>query len=110
MASRIAKVIDAVAGRKDRVLEGQSDLVQAARGDIDTPNEIGDINNVFLVRFGSKNNRRAPGAKIFYNPTITFYDFKMRHDNLALMGPKVWLLAADRWRSTRINSKFKVKT
>jgi CO/xanthine dehydrogenase FAD-binding subunit len=54
--SQIAEIIDSVVAARNRVLEGKSDLVQAAIGNTETPDKVVDQGNVFLMRLSSKDN------------------------------------------------------
>ena len=106
--SRVAEVIDGIFATWHGVLEGQGDLIETMMGDAHAPNKLINIHDVFLVRLGGKNDRRAPRPEALSDPTIGFEDFKLGHDYLTLMRPVVRLLAADWGRGASVDGEFKI--
>jgi hypothetical protein len=107
--SRIAKVIDSVVAARDRVLEGERDLIQTAIGDTETPDKVVDQGNVFLMRLSSKDNGGTPRSETFADPTVGFQNLELGHNNFAFVRSVMRLLAADRRGSASIDSEFKVE-
>jgi hypothetical protein len=62
-----------------------------------------------LVRFGCKNDSRTPRAITLSDPPVGFQDLEVFHNNLALVRPITWLLAADGRGAASIDRKFKMK-
>jgi hypothetical protein len=91
------------------VLEGQRDLVETTIGDTHAPNKIQNIQNMFLMRFGGKDDGRTPRAITFSDPTVAEEDIDMLHDNLAFVGTVVGFLAACRRRPTSVDGKFEME-
>ena len=108
-ACRIAEIINSIVASGDRVLKRQGNLVQTTIRDAHAPNEIDDIHNVFLVRFGGKDNGRAPRPETFPDPAVGFEDVNVGHDDLTLVRSVVGFLAADRRRGASVDSKFEIE-
>jgi hypothetical protein len=71
-AGRVAEVVNSIVATRDRILKRESDLVETAIGNAQAPNELEDIGDVLLVRFGSKDDGRAPRPKASPDPTVAF--------------------------------------
>jgi hypothetical protein len=108
-ASRIAEVINSVIATRNGVLERQSDLVETAVRDAQAPDKVTDIDNVFLVRFGSEDDGGAPRSKTFTDPAIDFQNLEVFHDDLAFVRPVMRFLATDGRRGASVDSNFEVQ-
>ena len=60
-------------------------MIQSAVGDTHAPHEVVDISDLFLVRFGSKDDEGTPRPITWANPTVVEKDLNLGHDDLALM-------------------------
>jgi hypothetical protein len=69
--SGVAEVINSIVATWNRALNRQSDLVEAAIRDTQTPNKILDRMDMFLLRLGGENNRRAPRPEALPDPSIS---------------------------------------
>jgi hypothetical protein len=94
--SRIAEIVDSVVAARDGVFERESDLVQTAIRDTETPDKVFNGSDVFLVRLGGENDGRTPRSEAFPYPAIGFQNLELGHNNFAFMRSVVRLLAADR--------------
>lgn len=70
----IAEIVNGVVATRDWILEWQSDLVQTAIRDTQSPNELVDTDDVFLVRFGCEDDSRTPRAITFPDPPVGLQD------------------------------------
>jgi hypothetical protein len=83
-------------------------LVEAAIRDTQAPNKILDRMDMFLVRLGGENNRRAPRPEALSDPSVSLQNLELFHDYVALMGLVVRLLTTNRRRSAGGNGKFEI--
>jgi hypothetical protein len=70
LAHGVAKVVKGGVAAWDGVFECFGDGVEWAIINAETPNELGDISDVFLMRFGCEDNFRAPRTATFTNPRV----------------------------------------
>ena len=71
-AGGVTEIIDSIVAAGDWVFEWQSGLVQSAVGDAEAPNKVGDVDDVFLMWFGSENDGGTPRSETFADPRICF--------------------------------------
>ncbi len=76
--------------------------------DAHAPNKVQNIQDVFLMRLGGKDDRGAPRPETFVDPAIGFRNVEVGHNNGAFVGPIMRLLAADRGRGAGIDSEFEI--
>jgi hypothetical protein len=107
--SRVAEVVDSVVAARNRILKRKSNLIQTAIRDTHTPDELVDVYDMFLMGFGSKDDRGTPGTKTFADPAVGFEDFELLHDNLALVRPIMRLLATDGRRGAGVDCEFEIQ-
>ncbi len=69
-AGGITEIIDSIVAAGNWVFEWQSGLVQSAVGDAEAPNKVGDVDDVFLMWFCSKDNRRSSRFEAFVDPAV----------------------------------------
>jgi hypothetical protein len=106
---RVAEIINSVVASGNRVFEWEGYLVEASVGDAHAPDEVGDVSDVFLVRFGGEDNRGAPGALADADPTVVQKDMEVFHDDLAFVGSVVRFAAAYGRRAAGIDTKFEIE-
>jgi hypothetical protein len=100
MTSRAAKVVNGIATTGNWTFKWECDLLCPRMRDAHALDKGEDVQDVLLVRLGSKNNRRAPGAVAFVNPAVAEEDLNMLHYDFAFVGPMMGLFAADRSGTT----------
>ena len=57
-----AKILNSIGTERDGNFEGKDERVELAIRDTETPDEMVDVNYVFLMRFGGEHNHRSPGV------------------------------------------------
>jgi hypothetical protein len=70
MPTVIAKVVKGVIATRYRILKCECDAIQFSVGDAHAPDEVLDIGDVLLVRFGREDNEGAPCAAAFFDPIV----------------------------------------
>jgi hypothetical protein len=83
-------------------------LVQFAIGDAHAPDEVGDICDLFLVRFGGKDDGGSPGPFAWVDPTIIEENIDLIHDDFTFMRSVVRFSAADWGGTTGVDGEVKV--
>jgi hypothetical protein len=71
-AGRVTEIVKGVVATRNGIFKREGDLVQATIRDTQAPDKICDVQDMFLMRLGSKNDGRAPRAKASANPTVGF--------------------------------------
>jgi hypothetical protein len=84
-------------------------LVETTVRDAHAPNKVQNIQDVFLMRFGSEDDGRTPRSITLTDPTVAEENEDMLHDDLALVRPVMRFLATDRRRAAGVDSEFKME-
>ena len=74
-----------------------------------TPDKIMNVHDMLLVGFDGEDDGRAPSAEAFSGPSVGFEYLQLLDDDLAFMGPIMWLLAADGRGGAGVNCEFEVQ-
>jgi hypothetical protein len=95
-ACRISEIVNCIITSGNGVFKRECDLVQATIGNTHAPNELGDVKDMLLVRFGSENNSGSPRPAAKANPAVMKQHLEVLHDNLPFVRTVVGFPATDR--------------
>lgn len=101
------KVVEGIVATRDGKSERFSDRVEATIGDTETPDEIVDVGNMFLMGFWSENDDGTPTAlSTRADPIVGEEGFDLLGDDVGFVNTVSLLAAGDRGAGSSINVKF----
>jgi hypothetical protein len=106
---RVTEIVNIIVTARDRVFKRQSDLIEATVGDAHAPNEVQNIEDMFLMRFCGEDNRRASRSITFANPIVVEKNLHMTHNYFAFVRSIMIFFTANGSGTTGVNSKLKIK-
>jgi hypothetical protein len=107
--SGVAEVVNRIFAARDGIFERKGNAVEFPIRDAHAPDEIVDIDNIFLMRLGSENHKGTPRAITFPNPTVGKEHLLLFENNFGFVGPITRFATADGLGTASIDSEFEPK-
>ena len=106
----VVEAVKCVITARDRVKKGSGDTVEGTEIDAEAPDEIIDVVNMFLVRFGCEKTFGKPGAtKELADVAVMDQGVDVGLDDGSFVNTVTGLAAGNRWGSSGVNTKFKTE-